>query len=82
MSGGGGEAEREPTPGGEDLDLAGIELCPLHRRLDGVRAESCPVRHVEGATPGFREPRAGGGDDHGFGHAGVPCFRLLDVRHA
>jgi hypothetical protein len=50
------------------VDLGGVELGALDRRLDGVAAERRSVRHVEGAFPALGERSAGGGNDDGGGH--------------
>ena len=50
------------------LDFARIDAGAVDRIADGVRGKRRPVRVVEGAAIGLADRRAGGGDDHGFGH--------------
>ena len=54
------------------FDRRRVDAGALHGVLDGMAAQRGAVRHVEGALPALGQGRAGGGDDDGVGHGGVP----------
>ena len=66
----------ERAPHDDVLDLGGVEAGPLHGRADDVGAERRAVRQVQGAAPGLRQARAGGGDDRCVGHGALPLNDL------
>ena len=69
-------ASQRIVAGEADIYVAGgVDAGALDRGLDRVAAQRGAVRHVESALPALGQGRAGGGDDDGVGHGGLPFVR-------